>query len=123
MNEITRPGTTAAVPWPTGGQPVPVPSTSMLPGTELTPAAPAVDTLKRVAQGVHDAVDQLADNTVPKLQQVSDRVAEAGATVRARADGLRAAVRRSPLAALAAALVLGAAVARVARRPPVASRG
>jgi len=122
MNVPLDPSTEADGAWPVSGRRTPVPDTSMLPGTGQAPPA-AVETLKRMVQGAHDAVDNFADRATPKVRQLSDSFDAAGASLRARVDGLRGTVRSHPLASLAAALLLGAAVAHVARRGKPTARG
>ncbi len=103
----------------------PVPNTSLLPGAEKTPA-PADDLMSRVLLGAHDGIDRLADGAAPAVRQLSDSVAEAGDALHAKADqlrarrdewadGLRGTVRNNPLAAVAAAVALGALIVRLTR--------
>lgn len=124
MNETTPPDGASDVPWAAHVSRIPVPDTSMLPGSETAPPA-AVGLLKHAMQGAHDAVDRLADAAVPAVHQLGDRASAAAeaVTVKTRqlrdlsddwVDGARATVRRHPLTALAAALALGVVIARVA---------
>jgi len=117
MNEVFQTRSGSDVPWPTGD--------NRMPATEgAVPAA--VDSLNRVVQGAHAAVDRFADGAEPKVRQLSESVAAAGTALRAGADQLgqtrdkvaesvRATVRSHPLAAIAAALALGAVIVRVMR--------
>ncbi len=125
MNSTHQTAPATAAPNPTSGHWPHVPSTSMLPGTETAPPA-AVESFSRAVRGAHQAVDRFADSATPRIQQLSDGVANAEAAVRARADqvsrtgvewtaSVRNTVRSYPLCALAAALALGAVIARVTR--------
>lgn len=125
MNETPHTDGKSDVPWSTSGHRVPVPATSMLPGSEKAPSA-AVNLLNHAAQRAHDAVDQIADRTAPIAQQVGERAAAASDAVYARTAqleaardewtaSLRATVRSNPLVAVAAAVALGAVIARVTR--------
>lgn len=124
-NQPNQPSSVSDVPWPTSDHRVRVPDTSVSSGTENAPSAP-VDSLNRVVQGAHDAVDRFADSAEPKVRQLSESVSGAEAVLRARAeqlgaardkwaDNLRGTVRSNPLAAIAAALAVGAVIARVIR--------
>ena len=123
MNETSHPNRVPDVARTTHR--VSVPDTSMLPGTESALPA-AVDSLNRVVQGAHDAVDRFADSAAPKVRQVSEAVSGAETALRAKADelartrdewaeSLRDRVRSNPLTALAAALALGAVIGRITR--------
>jgi hypothetical protein len=57
--------------WPGQNDRVPVPQTSLLPGTEGAPA-PAVELLHRAAQGAHHTIDRMVDGAAPTVQQLSD---------------------------------------------------
>ena len=119
------PDTSSEVPWPTSGRPVPVPDTSMLPGSEKGPPA-AVKLLNRAVQAAHDTIDQLADHATPVAKRLGEEVTSAGdmlreetAQIRKQGDawvhGMRTRVRGNPLACVAAAVALGAIVVRLAR--------
>lgn len=123
MNETSHPNGMPDV--PRTAHRVSVPDTSMLPGTEGAPPA-AVDSLNRVVQGAHDAVDRFADSAAPKVRQLSETMSGAETALRAKADelvrtrdewaeSLRDRVRSNPLTAIAAALALGAVVGRISR--------
>lgn len=125
MNENLRPLTTSDVPWPTRDDRMPVPDTSMLPGSEGSPPATA-SLMKNAVQGVHDTIDRLADSAAPAVGQLGDGVAAAEDALKASADvirgtgdawveGLRTTVRDNPLACMAGALALGAMIARITR--------
>jgi hypothetical protein len=86
----------------------------------------ATDSLNRVVQGAHDAVDRFADSAAPKVRQLGQSVSSAETAVRARVDqlgrtrdewaeSLRGRVRSNPLTAIAAAMALGAVIARITR--------
>lgn len=111
--------------WAGSGHHVPVPDTSMLPGTEQAPS-PAAALLKRAVQGAHDTIDRLADSAVPTVRQMGDGVSGAEDALHAKLNQLRAtrdewaestriAVRGNPLVAVAAALALGVLIARIIR--------
>lgn len=125
MIETSHPDSASDVPWPSGDHRVRVPDTSMLPQTE-TAAPVAVGLPKTAVQGAHDTLDRLADSAAPAVRQLGEGVAAAGETLHAKADqlrekrdewaeGLRGTVRSNPLAAVAAALALGAVIARITR--------
>lgn len=125
MNPTNYPDGTSNVPWPTSDERVPVPDTSMLPGSEL-PASPAVGMLKHAAQSAHDSIDRFADSAAPAVRQLGESVAAAGQALHVKTDqlretrdawaeGVRTRVRGNPLAAVAAALALGIVIARLTR--------
>jgi hypothetical protein len=126
MSETIQPNGVPEVPWPTHRDRARAPETSMSPGTNgITPAV-AVDSLNRVVQGAHDAVDRFAEVAAPKVRQLGEGASSAETALRAGAEQLgrargewtesfRATVRSRPLTAMAAALVLGAVMARIAR--------
>lgn len=129
MNETTRPPTTSDVPWPTSGQRVPVPDTSMLPGSEVAPPA-AVKLLNDAVQGAHNSIDRLAVNASPIARQMGQRMDAAADALHARAiqlrqtrdewvEGTRTTVRNNPLVAVACAVAIGAVIARVTRVPRI----
>ena len=97
----------------------------MLPGSELPPPA-AVGMLKHATQGAHDTIDRLAESATPAVRKLGDSVSAAADTLQLKtsqlrhtrdawAEGARTTVRSKPLAAVAAALVLGAVIARLTR--------
>ena len=103
----------------------PVPNTSLLPGSEKAPT-PAVSLMNRAVQGAHDTIDRLADGAAPAVQRLGDSMSGAQDAVQAQADllretrdtwsaSLRDTVRSNPLLSVAAALVLGALIARLGR--------
>ena len=103
----------------------PVPNTSLLPGSEKAPT-PAVSLMNRAVQGAHDTIDRLADGAAPAVQRLGDSLSGAQDAVHAQADllretrdtwsaNLRDTVRSNPLLSVAAALVIGACVARLGR--------
>ncbi len=102
---------------------LPVPDTSMLPGSEKAPP-PAVDLLKSAVQGAHATIDRLADRAAPAVQHMGQSVAAAQDALQAKAhelretrdawaEDLRTTVRGNPLAAVAAAFVVGLVIARL----------
>ena len=104
---------------------MPVPNTSMLPGTEKAPTAGAAS-LRRAVNAAHAAVDRFSDSAEPKVRQLGENVVGAEAALHARADqlsrtgdewaqGIRSKVRRHPLAALTVAFALGALIVRFKR--------
>ncbi len=125
MNETIRPDGASDVPWLTSDRRVRVPDTSMLPGSEK--AAPAVvGMLNHAVQGAHDTIDRIADGAAPAARQIGERVSAAGDALQAKTGQLRDArdewvesvrttVRGSPLVTIAAALALGALIARITR--------
>jgi ElaB/YqjD/DUF883 family membrane-anchored ribosome-binding protein len=86
----------------------------------------APDLVRNVAQGAHQAIDQLAEQVTPHVQRLQDGMSSAGQMLDERADqlrnmgdawmgSLRTTVRDNPLTALATALALGVLVARLSR--------
>lgn len=80
----------------------------------------------RMAQGAHHTIDRLAEAASPRIERLEEAVA--GATqhlkeqaqhVREKGDewaeDLRVTIRRNPLSAVAAAIALGALIARITR--------
>lgn len=125
MNETPYPGNASTVPWPTSDQRMPVPDTSMLPGSEKAPPE-AVGMLKSAVQGAHDTIDRLADRAAPAVRQRGDSVSAAEDALHSKAAqlresrdawvaGARTTVRGNPLVCVAAALALGAVIARLTR--------
>jgi len=125
MNETIHSQSTSDLPWNNGDQRMPVPDTSMLPGSEKAPPA-AIGVLNNAVQGAHDTIDRLADRAAPAVRQLGESVAAVGETLQTKTDqlrekrdvwveGARSTVRRNPLAAVAAALALGAVIARITR--------
>ena len=95
MNETPHPYTAADVPWPTSRPQAPLLDISMLNGSAAL-ATPAPESGTAAAEQA--------------LQGKADALRE---TPHAWAEGLRATVRRNPLACLAAALAAGAVIARL----------
>lgn len=128
MNETNRPDAPSAVPWPTSDMRKPLSDLSTTPGSDgSAPAAPpATRMLDQAVHRAHDTLDRLAEGVAPAVQKVGDRVSAAGDALNARTDqlretrdewvdGMRSTVRGNPLACLAAAVVLGAVIARLGR--------
>jgi ElaB/YqjD/DUF883 family membrane-anchored ribosome-binding protein len=125
MNETILPDSTSNVPWSNGDHRVRVPNTSMVPGSEK--AAPAtVGLLRNAVQGAHETIDRLAESAAPAVRQLGESVAAAAETLDAKTDQLRktrdewvesarSTVRKNPLTCVAAALTLGAVIARITR--------
>lgn len=122
MSEIIHPGVTS-------DHRMRVPDTSMLPGSEKAPSA-ALASLNRAVHAAHDAVDRFADSAAPTVRQLGERLSGAEAALHHGADqlgrtrdqwteGLRSTVRRHPLAAVAAAVALGAVLVRATRRSSI----
>ena len=125
MNETIHPDSKSDVPWSTHEARVRVPDTSMLPGSEKAPPA-AVGLLNQAVQGAHDNIDRLAHGAAPAVRQLGEHVsatedalpAKTGQLRESRdkwAEGMRTTVRRNPLVSVAAALALGAVIARITR--------
>jgi len=109
---------------PTTPVPLPTTGTETLNGT--APAAASVELLQRMVHGAHDTLDRLAETAAPQLQRLEAGLTDANAALHDKADqvrqggdawaeSLRCAVRDHPLAAVAAALAVGALVARITR--------
>jgi hypothetical protein len=125
MNETTHTDGASDVPWPTSDHRGRVPDTSMLPGSEKS--APAVvGVLNSAVRGAHDTIDRIADSVAPAAQQLGERVSAAGDAFHAKTDllrdtrdewveSVRTTVRGNPLASIAAAVALGAVIARITR--------
>lgn len=120
-----HPDNTLDTPWSPSGTRVPVPDTSMLPGSESVRPA-AVGVLKHAVQGAHATIDRLADVAAPAVQQLGEHVSAAEAALHVKtaqlrdtrdkwADGARSTVRENPLVCVAAAFALGAVIARIVR--------
>jgi UDP-N-acetylmuramyl pentapeptide synthase len=125
MNETLHADGKSDVPWPTSDYRVPVPATSMLPGSEKAPTA-AMNLLNHAVQGAHQAVDQIADRAAPIAREVGEHASAASDAVHAKTaqlkaardewvESLRSSVRSNPLVAVAAAVALGAVLARFTR--------
>ncbi|HSW03319.1 hypothetical protein [Aquabacterium sp.] len=125
MTNTTESPPLSDVPWPIYKSQVHVPDTALLPEAGHEPPA-TVDLLKRLVQGAHDTIDSLADSATPALQHLAEGVSGAEAAVHAKTDQLREtgdawaeilrrAVRDNPLVAVAAALAVGALIARISR--------
>lgn len=125
MNETNYPASASDVHWPTSDHPVQEPETSMQPGSEKAGPA-AVGLLQNAVQGAHHTIDRLADSAEPAVRQLGESVSAAGETLHEKTDqlrqtrdewveGVRTTVRGNPLASVAAALALGAVIARITR--------
>lgn len=125
MNEPSYPPSAPDGAWSGSDHKMRSPDTSAVLATDKAPQA-AVDTLNRVAQGAHEAVDRFAEIATPKVRKLGETLSDAELALRARADqlgrtrdewteSLRGTVRSNPLTAIAAAFALGAVIARVTR--------
>lgn len=125
MNEALYPDSASGAPTISADHRMEVPNTSLLPGSEKAPPA-AVGVLKNVVKGAHEVIDRLADGAMPAVTQLGDSASSAEHRLQAKAEQLlrkrnewlersRTAVRRKPLAAIAAALTLGIVIGRIAR--------
>ena len=97
------------------------------PTSSLDPSTPdANELVSRVAQGVHETVDRLADKAAPVAQKLESTVAHANEALhdqmhRARevgdewSESLRGTVREHPLASLMVALAAGVLISRLTR--------
>jgi hypothetical protein len=95
-------------------------------GLSSAPSSPATGVIDRVVRGAHDTIDRLAESATPQVQRLEAGVNDANGALHAKADqmrgmgeawtaSVRGTVRDKPLSAVAAALVIGALVARIAR--------
>ena len=125
MNETQDPKPESDGHWRQGDRHLPVPDTSMLPGSEK-PAPATVGLLKTAVRGAHNTIDRLADSAEPAVRQIGAGVAAAEDALQAKAnalrqtrdewlDDLRGQVRSKPLAAIAVAAALGVLLARITR--------
>jgi ElaB/YqjD/DUF883 family membrane-anchored ribosome-binding protein len=125
MNQTIYPNSASDVPWPTSDHRVRAAETSTLSGSDKAPPT-AVDLLKSAAQGAHDTVDRFADRATPAVQRLGDSVRAAEEALHAKAhqlrdtrdewvEGVRTTVRSNPLVSVAAALAVGAVIARITR--------
>ena len=80
----------------------------------------------RMAQGAHHTIDRLAETAAPHIERMEEALAEATGHLKDQAqhvrekgdewaEDLRTAVRRNPLSAVAAAMAIGALIARITR--------
>jgi hypothetical protein len=119
------PGNGSDVPWTTSEPQQGAPYPPLPVGGEM--AAPAAAGLpKDTVHGAHDTPDRHADRADPGVRQAGDSVSAATETLHAHTEqlretgdewveGVRSTVRSNPLASVAAALALGAVIARVSR--------
>ncbi len=125
MNDSNTPTDAPVRTWHGVGSSPTAREASLPPITQAQPAA-ADDPLKRVVQGVHTSIDRLADSAAPRGRQLEATVANAEAALQAKTDqiletrdkwseNLRTTVREKPLMAVAAALAIGALIARITR--------
>lgn len=125
MNQDIHSADTTDLPWSPTANRVPVPDTSMLPGSELPPPA-AVGMLKTAVQGAHETVDRLAVAATPAVQKLGTKVSAAAEALNLKtrqlretgdewADSARTTVRQHPLTSVAAAFVLGTVFVRLIR--------
>ena len=80
----------------------------------------------RMAQGAHHTIDRLVETAAPHIERMEGALAGATGHLKDQArhvrekgdewaDDLRATVRRHPLSAVAAAMAIGALIARIRR--------
>lgn len=114
MNETIQPGRASDVPWPTSDQRAQVPDTSMWPGSEKAPRD-AHDTIDRLADGAASAVQRLGQSVAAAEDTLQAKTRQLRDTRNAWVDGVRTTVRGRPLVSVAAAVALGALIARISR--------
>ena len=94
------------------------------PGDSTTAEQPQLT--DRIAQGAHHTIDRLAETAGPQIERVEGAIAGAAVHLKDQArharekgdewaNDLRETVRRNPLSAVAAAIAVGALVARITR--------
>lgn len=104
----------------------PMSSTTSKPpgGMGASGGAPQGDLLARVVQGAHQTVDRLAETVAPHVQRMQDGMGSATDLLHTGpggmremsdewADNVRDTVRENPLAAIAAAVVVGIVLAKL----------
>jgi hypothetical protein len=125
MNENFKADSSSHGTGPANDERLRVPDTSMLPGSEKARPA-AVGLLNAAVQGAHGTLDRFAESATPAIQRLGESVSAAGESLHAKTDQLRVTrdewvdsardtVRSNPLAWVAAALALGAVIARITR--------
>ena len=125
MTETKPPASTPDPGWPDDDHRLRVPDTSMLSGSEKA-QPPAVNLLKQAVRGAHDGIDRLAETLTPAVRRLGESVSAAEEALQAKStqlrdtgdawvDSVRTTVRRNPLACVAAAVALGAVIARITR--------
>ncbi len=98
--------------------------TNTIPNANGSPVPDAVNSVNRVVQGAHQAIDRFAGSATPQVQHLAETVVEAKDALRDKAaqlgdgwydmtESLRDRVRARPLTALACAAALGMLVARL----------
>jgi hypothetical protein len=125
MNETIHPNSAPDATWLAPDDQIREHAASMLEdSTTVTAAADGL--LNDAVQGAHNTIDRLAGYATPAVEQLGESALAAGEAVHAKADQLRetrdelvesarTSVRRNPLVAVVAALMLGFAVARITR--------
>lgn len=120
MNETTHPGAGSS-----GEQQLAATDTAMpADGPKAAPAA--VNLLNQAVRGAHDTIDRLADRAEPAAQRLGEQAAAAEHALHAKTaqlrdtrdqwvDSVRTTVREKPLVSVAAAIALGALIARITR--------
>ena len=125
MNETFKSDSPSNITRPANDGRLQVPDTSMLPGSEKARPA-AVGLLNAAAQGAQDTIDRLAESATPTVQRLGESVSAASQSLHAKTDqlrvtrdewveGARETVRSNTLVCVAAALALGATIARITR--------
>lgn len=88
-------------------------------GRAASPPADAGELVMRVAQGVHETVDRVAEKAAPAAQKlestVHDQIHRARELGDEWTDSLRTTVRERPLSAVLVALAAGVLIARITR--------
>ena len=112
--------------WHGVSDPAPDADSNPLPPAEKLLAVDAGELMKRVTLETHAAVERLADSIEPTVRQLAEGVSLVEDAVGAKTDeirkagdewaeSLRCTVRGNPLKSMAAAVALGALVARMVR--------
>ena len=114
-NSTPTPSTSGVTPFPASAdnkQPAAAPATpSATPPANASAVAPAVEGLiKRATQGAHDAVDSVAARVSSVADGLRGGVDSAADTRDEWLESARDAIRQHPFAAVAGALVIGAAL-------------
>lgn len=122
MSQTLLPVSPSTVPWPTSDQPDRRPEAAISQRNEGAPPEAAV-LVMNAGQSVRDTTDHTADSAERPMDAgiaAADEALQTGIhrlreTRSDWASSLRATVRQSPLASVAAAFALGAAILRLAR--------
>lgn len=93
-------------------------------GTDNGRSSSTGDTVSRVVQGAHEAVDRIAEKAAPAVERVRDGMSSMSESMKAKADqfsameeqwleGCRATVREHPIATVAVALAAGVLLSKM----------